>query len=85
MTLILTNNVTKKSYSFTVSDAGDSRLFYHFTNFQVEDKMDDGQYSYELKDEDDKQIASGVLQIGDYKNTNKAYVKNNSPYKQYEP
>lgn len=83
MTLILTNNVTKKTYSYTVEDVDDSRLFYHFNNFTVESGMDDGQYSYTLQDADDKQVASGVLQIGDYKNNPTTYKQTNGQYKQY--
>ena len=83
MTLILTNNVTKKTYSYTVEDVDDSHLFSHFNDFKVESGMDDGQYSYILQDADDKQVASGVLQIGDYKNNPTTYKETNNGYKTY--
>lgn len=82
MKLVLKSNITKKTWEFTVYDRCDSRMFYHFPNFKLTEKMDDGEYNYELY-EDNELLAQGLLQIGDYENnTVTAYTKNNT-YKQY--
>lgn len=84
MRLKLKSNLDKTVYNFTnISDIDDSKLFYHF-NLQLEEGMPDGSYTYYLFDDNDKQVANGVLQIGDYesKQSVTAYTKNNE-YKQY--
>lgn len=83
MTLKLTHNVTKKEYTFDVTDANDSRLFYHFSTFQLTEVMNEGTYGYKLYDKDDKEVATGILQIGDYKNNTTQYTKQENGYKQY--
>lgn len=68
MKLTIINNVTKKEYQYTVTDIGDSSMFYHF-NMTLESGMDDGEYKYELTDvvEDETVVlATGLFQIGDY-------------------
>lgn len=82
MTLILTNSVTKMQYNFTVSDASDSRLFYHINDFRLYNDMDEGQYNYSLLD-DDNEVASGILQIGEYENNSTTYTTTDGNYKQY--
>ena len=83
MVLKLTNNVSKKTYEYTVIDLEDSTLYYHFDNFVLEDNMDDGEYNYELFDENEKMVAQGLLQIGLYTSENKVYSENVKTYKQY--
>lgn len=84
MTLKFTNSVTKKTYSCSVEDLNDSKLFYHFEDFKLDENMDDGQYNYELLDDDDNKVAEGLLQIGDYTNNATQYTTQaNGKYKQY--
>ena len=64
MVFRLENNVTKKIYEFNVEDIGDSTLYYHF-NMSLAETVDEGEYNYWLY-EDEKLVAQGVAQIGDY-------------------
>jgi hypothetical protein len=75
------NNLDKREYSFDVNDQEDSRSFFHFY-FSLEDGMPDGEYTYTLFNDDDVVVATGLLQVGDYKAPSTAYTKNNS-FKQY--
>ena len=84
MKLVLNSSITKKSWEFSVTDAADSRLFYHFPTFTLTEKMDEGQYEYFLYDENNALVAQGLLQIGDYKVNNKKEYKQNGTYKQYQ-
>lgn len=85
MVLKLTNNVSKKTYEYAVNDLDDSILYYHFDNFVLEDNMDDGEYGYELFDDDEKMVAQGLLQVGNYESDHKTYKEeNNKTYKQYK-
>lgn len=77
MLLKFENNVSKKEYEFQVSDVGDSVLFYHFEDFILDEGMDDGQYSYTLFDDEDKIVAVGLVQIGDFLPSTTAYTKEN--------
>lgn len=84
MTLKLVNNVSKKEYEFNVTDVGDSKMYYHFENFTLEDGMDDGEYNYFLFDNDDNLVAQGLVQIGNYVPQNTiTYENNKTTYKQY--
>lgn len=84
MTLILTNQITKKRYVFEVEEQEDSRNYYHFS-LQFTEPMDDGEFSYELLDEADVVVSNGVLQVGDYNNeTNNEYnTETNEQIRQY--
>jgi hypothetical protein len=85
MKLILKNNVDKKEYEFSVTDLEDSGMFWHF-NINLVDGMPDGEYSYVLYDNDNKQVAEGLLQIGDYEikqQEQPVYTNNNNEYIQY--
>lgn len=82
MKLVLKSSITKKEWEYTVIDKGDSRLFYHFPKFKLTETMDDGEYEYELFDNEEL-VAQGLLQIGNYKNNDvKSYTENGN-YKQY--
>ena len=88
MKLVLKSTVTKKTSEYQVTDSADSRLFYHFPEFQLEGKYDDGEYEYELYDDSNEEeilVAQGLLQIGDYtENKQTTYEnKNGNIYKQY--
>lgn len=72
MIFLLQNNVTKKEYSYKVYDVNDSTLFWHFT-LTLGEEMDDGEYTYRLMN-DEIELATGLLQIGDYKNNSKKYT-----------
>lgn len=85
MRLELTNNVTKKVYTFDgLEDKLTSRIFYTL-DIQLTETMDEGEYMYVLFDDDNIQKASGLLQIGDYKPENKTYSASteNNGYIQY--
>lgn len=73
MLLKLTNNLTKKVYNFdNLDDKLTSRLFYTF-DITLQDDMDDGEYTYQLFD-DENIVASGLIQIGDYTQNNNTYT-----------
>ena len=62
----ITNNISKKSYQFSVEDYGDSMLYYHF-DVTFESLVDEGEYTYNLYDDEEKVLlATGMLQVGDY-------------------
>lgn len=86
MKLILKNNVDKKEYEFTVTDLGDSVMFYHFENIQLPNGIVDGEYSYFLYDNDNNLVAQGLAQIGDYvpsTGDQKTYTSQDNNYLQY--
>lgn len=82
MKLVLKSSITKKKWEFNVRDNNDSKLFYHFRNFQLTEAMDDGEYEYELFDNEEL-VAQGLLQIGNYEHNNKTYTKEDNGYRQY--
>ena len=89
MKLTIINNVTKKEYQYTVTDIGDSMMFYHF-DITLESGMDDGEYKYILTDVVDDEtvvLATGVLQVGNYQvpsGSTTTYTKENKDeYIQY--
>ena len=73
MTFYLKNNVTKREYSYRVTDVNDSTLSWHFP-LTLEEGMDDGEYTYKLINELEGVLAQGLLQIGDYQNNSKKYT-----------
>lgn len=79
MFLKITNNLTKKTHNLEVGeDKKTSKLFYVF-DISIPD-MDEGEYTYELYEEE-KMVAQGLLQIGDYKRVediNTEYKDNNN-------
>lgn len=83
MTLHLLNNLTKNEYNFTgLTDNLESRLFYSF-DISLPQGIDDGEYSYTLADEDNVVVASGLLQVGDYKPQTNQYTSSTTEYKVY--
>lgn len=89
MFLRIFNNLDKNTWQFEVNDERDSRLFYHFqiSREDIED-IPDGEYTYNLIDDScgDKVIATGLLQVGDYKPENNVYdlsEENGNTYIQY--
>lgn len=83
MTFILTNNLDKKEYTFSVTDENDSKLFYHF-NITLGGAMPDGEYTYKLIDENTNIVATGLAQVGDYTPEKITYNKPNDGYIQYD-
>ena len=81
MELKLTNNLDKNEYVFNVTDKGTSRMFFHLS-LKLKRNMPDGEYTYILTDEGEE-VATGLLQIGNYVAPQTAYTKNNT-YKQYK-
>lgn len=85
MKLILKNNVDKSEFEFTVTDTENSTMFYEFS-ISLESNMSEGEYTYFLYDTDNKLVAEGLCQIGDYVLTPQEqpiYNNNNSEYIQY--
>lgn len=83
MKLSLENNVTHKKYEYSVEDLLTSRLYFHF-QIQIEEGMDEGEYSYFLYDDEKKNcFGQGLAQLGDYKPQNKKYKTNKNEIKQY--
>lgn len=88
MILKLTNNLSKNTLTFKVNDLYSSNIYF---NFQIQlnkneegvemKNIIEGEYTYNLYDEE-KIIATGLLQIGDYKADNKEY-NNKKTYKVY--
>lgn len=72
MILKLKNNISKKEYEFRVADKKESQLFYSCDISLLSD-MVDGEYTYELYEIDGEFLASGLLQIGEYKATKDKY------------
>lgn len=64
MLLKLVNNLTKVEYEIDVEDKGTSGSFYDF-DITLPTPMVDGEYTYQLSD-NDKVVATGLCQIGDY-------------------
>ena len=76
MELVLTNALSLSSWTFDVQDTGQYRLYYHFEDFQLPEGIPDGQYNYELMEEEEIK-ARGLLQIGDFKNNTTKYNTDN--------
>lgn len=82
MKLKLTNNFNKKEYEFDVVDTKDSRNFYHIA-IRFNEPMSEGEYTYTLVDDEDKVLATSLLQIGNYVPENKTYINKNNNYTVY--
>ena len=78
MRLALTNNLTKITKILdNIEDKKSSGLFYSF-DISLDGSYEDGEYTYRLIDEE-KVVATGLLQIGDYErdmNINTEYENN---------
>lgn len=83
MLLKLIHNLTKKEYEFPAFDIKDSRNFYHFS-LRLKSKMPEGEYTYTLYDDKGVELASSLLQIGEYTPSNRIYTTDNNGYKCYE-
>lgn len=86
MRLLLKNNVDKKEYEFSVTDLEDSGMFYHFDSISLPNGIVDGEYNYYLYDENDKLVAEGLVQVGNYEireEEKHTYNNNNTEYIQY--
>lgn len=84
MILQITNNVTKQEWNYTVDDANKYRDYFLFEGLQLQEGMPDGEYTYNLWD-DDVVVSTGLMRIGDYKAQNKTYDKGKSGYVYYKP
>lgn len=87
MFLKITNNLTKNSYYIGGNeDKKVSKLFY-VLDVRPSIDIEEGEYTYELFDDEDKMVAQGLLQYGDYKrdeNVNTEYNDNNNGYIVYD-
>lgn len=59
-------------YSGIVSDVGGLDLIYQFENLDFSGLIN-GEYEYRLLDAIGNVLENGIVQVGDYKNTNKQY------------
>ena len=83
MKLIIKNGVTHKEFEYSVEDLNESSIFYTF-NINIPESLDDGEYTYVLKDDLNKTLATGLMRIGDYKTENTQYNNNkDNKYIQY--
>ena len=69
-------------FCYNVEDLNESSIYYTF-NISITEEMDDGEYEYTLKDNEDKIVATGLIRVGDYKQENKQYINNKDKYIQY--
>ena len=82
MKLYIKNGITHKEFEYSVEDLNESSIYYTF-NINIPENFDDGEYSYFLKDDGDKIVATGLMRIGDYKQENKEYNNKDKKYIQY--
>lgn len=83
MQLKLINNITKNTIIIDeIQDNFVSALFYTF-DISLPDGVNDGEYTYELYNEIEM-VAIGLLQIGDYQDTNKEYNESKKGYIVYD-
>ena len=82
MKLLLKNGITHKEFEYNVADLNESQIYYTF-NINIPESYDDGEYTYVLKDDGDKIVATGLIRIGDYKTENKEYNNKDNKYIQY--
>jgi hypothetical protein len=82
MKLILTNNLTKVEYTYTVQDVGHSRINYEI-ELKLDEGLDDGEYSFKLFD-NNKLVSRGLAIIGDFVPETTTYTKTEDGYIQYE-
>ena len=80
MQFIIKNGITHKNFEYNVTDLNERSIYYTF-NLNIPDSLDDGEYDYVLKDNEDKIVATGLMRIGDFKQENKEY--NNNKDKKY--
>lgn len=84
MTFRIQNQITKRVFTFEVTDLEDSRQYHHFS-LQFDEDMNEGEYFYELFDEGGSRVSNGTLQIGDYTEENKDYNSTgNGEIRQYQ-
>ena len=83
MVLKLINNMTKQEFQYLVYDIKDSKNFYHFS-IRLKGVEPEGEFTYYLYDDDERLLASSLLQVGDYKPNNTVYTTDNNGYKYYQ-
>lgn len=79
MTLKLKNNATKAEIVLDVTDKSESCMYYVF-DIQLESPVDEGEYTYQLFNLNDKVVATGLMQIGDYVAEHTTYNNENQEY-----
>ena len=83
MKIIIKNGITHKEFEYNVDDLNESNIFYTF-NINIPESFDYGEYSYTLKDNEEKIVATGLLRVGDYEQKNTQYNNNKvNKYIQY--
>lgn len=65
MQLKLKHNISNSEYNFWVTDGKSSQLFYS-CDINLLSNMQDGEYTYELYENNGEFLATGLLQIGEY-------------------
>ena len=82
MKFIIKNGITHKEFEYSVTDLNESSIYYT-VNLNIPEEMDDGEYEYTLKDNEDKIVATGLIRVGDFKQENKQYINNKDKFIQY--
>ena len=79
MTLKLRNNATKAEILLDANDKGCSCMYYIF-DVALPVGVADGEYTYQLLNLNNDVVATGLLQIGDYKAEHTIYKDEKNEY-----
>lgn len=82
MQFIIKNGITHKNFEYNVADLNESCIYYVF-NINVPEDFDDGEYTYVLKDDGEKILATGLMRVGDFKQNNTQYNNKDKKIIQY--
>ena len=80
MELKLINNLTKNTIDIGgIEDKLISAIFYSF-DISLPEGVMDGEYTYQLINDEGKMVSTGLLQVGDYENSNNEYKETKKGY-----
>ena len=80
MELKLINNLTKNTiYICGIEYKWMSSIFYSF-DISLPEGVMDGEYTYQLINDEGKMVSTGLLQVGDYENSNNEYKETKKGY-----
>lgn len=82
-TITFTNNLTKVSYSLEAEELGDSKIYFHFKDLEID--FPDGEYTYKVFPPDSETpITTGLARVGNVETKrNNTEYSNDRQYKQY--
>lgn len=81
-TIILKNNISQESYTYNLEEVGDSALYYHFQDLEID--IPDGEYTYTLYGESEEILGEGLCRVGNVETQRNIEYNNERTYKQYE-